>query len=134
MFEAGLNYIINNQINIFTNFSKSMQSQDIDRVLPYTWGVGYVSINPDIKPMQSRTINFGLNYIDQIQKFKLSTFYVDLDNEIVYNPSLSRNENIDRTNKYGYEVFLMRKLNDLIDTIIIFDEKKAKLIHINKNQ
>ena len=87
-----------------------MQSQDIDRVLPYTFGVGYVSINPDIKPMQSRTINFGLNYIDQIQKFKLSTFYADLDNEIVYNPnpSVLRNENIDRTNKYGYEVFLMR--------------------------
>ena len=131
MFEAGLNYIINNQINIFTNFSKSMQSQDIDRVLPYTWGVGYVSINPDIKPMQSRTINFGLNYIDQIQKFKLSTFYADLDNEIVYNPnpSVLRNENIDRTNKYGYEVFLMRKLNDRFNVKFNYSYTIAKILN-----
>jgi len=131
MFEAGLNYIVNNHVNLFSNFSKSMQSQDIDRVLPYTWGAGYVSINPDIKPMQSRTINFGLNYIDQVQKFKLSTFYADLDNEIVYNPTIgnARNENIDRTNKYGYEVFLMRKLNDRFNVKLNYSYTIAKILN-----
>jgi iron complex outermembrane receptor protein len=88
MFEAGVNYIVGEQVNLFSNFSKSMQSQDIDRMLPYNFVSGnYDTLNPNIKPMQSRTINFGLNYIDANQKLKLSTFYADLDNEIVYNPS-----------------------------------------------
>ena len=52
-----------------------MQSQDIDRMLPYNFFTGnYDTLNPNIKPMQSRTINLGLNYIDAKQKLKLSTF------------------------------------------------------------
>ncbi|MDA1035192.1 MAG: TonB-dependent receptor [Proteobacteria bacterium] len=130
MFETGVNYIVNNQINLFSNFSKSMQSQDIDRMLPYNFYSGnYDTLNPNIKPMQSRTINFGLNYIDVIQKLKISTFYADLDNEIVYNPSTFQNENIDRTNKYGYEVFLMRKLNERFDLKFNYSYTIAKILN-----
>lgn len=130
MFETGVNYILNNQVNLFTNFSKSMQSQDIDRLLPYNFFTGnYDTLNPNIKPMQSRTINFGLNYIDPKQKFKISSFYADLDNEIVYNPSTFQNENIDRTNKYGYEVFLMRKLNDRFNVKFNYSYTIAKILN-----
>ncbi|MDA0670271.1 MAG: TonB-dependent receptor [Proteobacteria bacterium] len=130
MFETGVNYIVNNQINLFSNFSKSMQSQDIDRMLPYNFYSGnYDTLNPNIKPMQSRTINFGLNYIDVIQKLKISTFYADLDNEIVFNPSTFQNENIDRTNKYGYEVFLMRKLNERFDLKFNYSYTIAKILN-----
>ena len=130
MFETGVNYILNDQVNLFTNFSKSMQSQDIDRMLPYNFFTGnYDTLNPNIKPMQSRTINLGLNYIDAKQKLKLSTFYADLDNEIVYNPSTFQNENIDRTNKYGYEVFLMRKLNDRFNLKINYSYTIAKILN-----
>ena len=130
MFETGVNYILNDQVNLFTNFSKSMQSQDIDRMLPYNFITeNYDTLNPNIKPMQSRTINLGLNYIDAKQKLKLSTFYADLDNEIVYNPSTFQNENIDRTNKYGYEVFLMRKLNDRFNLKINYSYTIAKILN-----
>ena len=130
MFETGLNYIVNNQVNIFSNFSKSMQSQDIDRMLPYNFlSRDYDTLNPNIKPMQSRTINLGLNYIDQKQKLKISTFYADLDNEIVYNPTSFQNENIDRTNKYGYEVFLMRKLNDKFNLKFNYSYTIAKILN-----
>ena len=130
MFETGINYILNNQINLFTNFSKSMQSQDIDRLLPYNFFTGnYDTLNPNIKPMQSRTINFGLNYIDPKQKLKVSTFYADLENEIVYNPSTFQNENIDRTNKYGYEIFLMRKLNENFDVKFNYVYTIAKILN-----
>lgn len=130
MLEAGVNYIVSEQINLFSNFSKSMQSQDIDRILPYNFGSGnYDTLNPNIKPMQSRTINFGLNYIDVIQKLKLSTFYTDLDNEIVFNPSSYTNENIDRTNKYGYEIFLMRKLNDHFNLKFNYSYTIAKILN-----
>jgi iron complex outermembrane recepter protein len=130
MFETGVNYIVSEQINLFSNFSKSMQSQDIDRILPYNFSSGnYDTLNPNIKPMQSRTINFGLNYIDVIQKLKISTFYADLDNEIVYNPSTFQNENIDRTNKYGYEVFLMRKLNERFNLKFNYSYTIAKILN-----
>ena len=130
MFETGVNYIVSEQINLFSNFSKSMQSQDIDRILPYNFSSGnYDTLNPNIKPMQSRTINFGLNYIDVIQKLKISTFYADLDNEIVFNPSTFQNENIDRTNKYGYEVFLMRKLNERFNLKFNYSYTIAKILN-----
>ncbi|MDC0626687.1 TonB-dependent receptor [Methylophilaceae bacterium] len=130
MFETGLNYIVNNQVNLFSNFSKSMQSQDIDRMLPYNFlSRDYDTLNPNIKPMQSRTINLGLNYIDQKQKLKISSFYADLDNEIVYNPTSFQNENIDRTNKYGYEVFLMRKLNDKFNLKFNYSYTIAKILN-----
>jgi iron complex outermembrane receptor protein len=129
MFETGLNYIVNNQVNLFSNFSKSMQSQDIDRMMPVNLWTGIYSLNPNIKPMESRTINFGFNYIDAKQKLKISTFYADLDNEIVYNPSTSQNENIDRTNKYGYEVFLMRKLNDRFNVKFNYSYTIAKILN-----
>ncbi len=134
MFEAGLNYILSNQINLFTNYSKSMQSQDIDRLVlgvydPITYNLLSNAINPNIKPMESRTINLGLNYIDQRQKFKISAFYADLDNEIVLNPTSYQNENIDRTNKYGYEVFLMRKLNDKFNIKFNYSYTIAKILN-----
>ena len=130
MFEAGVNYIVGEQVNLFSNFSKSMQSQDIDRMLPYNFVSGnYDTLNPNIKPMQSRTINFGLNYIDANQKLKLSTFYADLNNEIVYNPSSFINENIDRTNKYGYEIFLMRKLNERFNLKFNYSYTIAKILN-----
>lgn len=130
MFETGLNYLLNDKINIFTNFSKSMQSQDIDRLLPYNFVTSaYDTLNPNIKPMQSRTINIGANYIDKVQKLKLTTFYTDLDNEIVYNPSTFQNENIDRTNKYGYELFFMRKLNDRFDVKFNYSYTIAKILN-----
>ena len=130
MFETGLNYIVNSQVNLFSNFSKSMQSQDIDRMLPYNFVTGnYDILNPNIKPMQSRTINIGLNYIDPKQKLKISTFYADLDNEIVYSPTSGQNENIDRTNKYGYEVFFMRKLNDRFNLKFNYSYTIAKILN-----
>ena len=130
MFELGFNYLLNKKINLFTNFSKSMQSQDIDRLLPYNFGTAaYDTLNPNIKPMQSRTITLGINYIDQKQKLKINTFYADLDNEIVYNPSTFINENIDRTNKYGYEIFLMRKLNENFDVKFNYAYTIAKILN-----
>jgi len=130
MFELGFNYLLNKKINLFTNFSKSMQSQDIDRLLPYNFGTAaYDTLNPNIKPMQSRTITLGINYMDQKQKLKINTFYADLDNEIVYNPSTFINENIDRTNKYGYEIFLMRKLNENFDVKFNYAYTIAKILN-----
>ena len=140
MFELGLNYAVNNQVNIFSNFSKSMQSQDIDRILPWNFGSGllnrYDTYNHNIKPMESRTINLGMNYDDGVQKIKFSTFFADIDNEIVFNPNNSAflfgtNENIDRTKKYGYELFVMKKLNELVDLKFNYSYTRAQIINDN---
>ena len=139
MFEVGLNYLANDKINVFTNYTKSMQSQDIDRLFPYRGGSSlllnkYDLFNPNIKPMEVRTINFGANYNDGFQKIKQSIFYSDIDNEIVFNPNnLSHddwgtNENIDRSRKYGYELFIQKKLNDLLDVKFNYSYIRAQII------
>jgi iron complex outermembrane receptor protein len=139
MFEVGLNYLANEKINIFTNYTKSMQSQDIDRIFPYRNSSSasnkYDSFNSFIKPMDVRTINFGVNYNDGIQKIKQSIFYSDIDNEIVFNPnntsfdSWGTNENIDRTRKYGYEIFVYRKINNLLDLKFNYSYTRAQIIN-----
>ena len=140
MFEAGLNYIINKKTNIFTNYSKSMQSQDIDRILPWNFGSGlsnkYDTFNINVTPMESRTVNFGINYKDDKQKIKFTTFYADIDDEIVFNPNNSAflfgtNENIDRTKKYGYELFVMQKINEEFDVKLNYSYTRAQIINDN---
>lgn len=140
MFEIGLNYIVNEKTNVFTNYSKSMQSQDIDRILPYNFGSGlsnkYDTFNINVVPMESRTINIGINYKDNKQKIKFTTFYADIDDEIVFNPNNSAflfgtNENIDRTKKYGYELFLMQKINELLDVKFNYSYTRAQIINDN---
>ena len=77
-----------------------------------------------------------MNYDDGVQKIKFSTFFADIDNEIVFNPNNSAflfgtNENIDRTKKYGYELFVMKKLNELVDLKFNYSYTRAQIINDN---
>jgi iron complex outermembrane receptor protein len=58
--------------------------------------------------MKVNNYNVGYRYIAYPNKLKISFFYADVKDEIYYNavpwPKTSRNTNLDKTRKYGFEV------------------------------
>ncbi len=117
-FDIGANYKINPELSVFTNFNQAFQAPDIDRFFGFGFGV-----NTDIVPAKSKTFNVGLNHVLPNNRFKATTFYTKLNNEIFYNPtfgSFGTNTNIDKSHKYGLE---------LQDTFIVNSQLNLGLIY-----
>lgn len=134
--ELGYNYVVNDKTSIFTNYSHGYQAPDIDRF--FNNGV----FNDFIKPMESNNFNLGFNYFTKVNKFKISAYYIDLKNEIYYykdsvnvwpTPSLSVNTNIDKSHKYGLDIYDKFLINNEFNIVLnynyvqaIIDEEKGR--------
>ena len=133
--ELGANYIINKNSSTFFNYSHSYESASLDRLFSFFTGAfkGYV------EPSQANNFNLGYSNIQSNNKFKITAYYIDLKNEIYYYTNglswpatVSRNTNIDKSHKYGvdlYEKYLISKefnvaLNYNYVQAIIDDEKE----------
>ncbi|MDC0128734.1 TonB-dependent receptor [Methylophilaceae bacterium] len=127
-YEAGINYQINNQFSIFTNISHAYLAPDVDR---FFIGVGYPVVdrtfNAFIDPAKSNTINVGFNYKEQHHSTLFTTYYSDLEDEIVYNPNSNINENIDNSEKYGLEIQHTHKVGNKTVLGINYNFVKAKI-------
>ena len=127
-YEAGINYQINNQFSIFTNISHAYLAPDVDR---FFIGVGYPVVdrtfNAFIDPAKSNTINVGFNYKEQHHSTLFTTYYSDLEDEIVYNPNSFINENIDNSEKYGLEIQHTHKVGNKTVLGINYNFVKAKI-------
>ena len=108
-YEAGVNYSVNDSLSIFTNFTHSFQAPDVDRFFKGLYPAPNYTLsgrefNGFIDPAKSNTINIGFNYKEQNHSTLFTTYYTDLEDEIVYNPNSFINENIDNSEKYGLEI------------------------------
>ena len=97
--ELGYNYTIDNKKSIFLNYARSYQAPDIDRFFYY--GV----FNELIDPMTANNYTIGFNHITNLNKFKISAYYIDLTNEIYLQPITYKNTNIDKSHKYGLDFY-----------------------------
>ncbi|MBU1989864.1 TonB-dependent receptor [bacterium] len=106
--ELGYNYTFDKENSVFVNYAHSYQAPDIDRFFSYG------SFNGFINPMQANSLTLGYNSITNTNKLKISAYYIDLQDEIYYYndlvnswpaPSLSVNTNIDKSRKYGIDVY-----------------------------
>lgn len=110
-YELGLNYSLNKNTSIFSNYNFGTQTPDIDKFIPHWMAAGTVNLN--IVPMRIRTTNLGINHKTDSNYLKSNFYYSELHNEIVYNPNPGGgNENIHRTHKYGLEFFDQYQLSD----------------------
>lgn len=138
--ELGFNHRITAQQSLFANVAHSYQTADLDRLFNYTTGayMGYVN------PMEANTYTVGYNYIQPSNKLKISAFYADLNGEIYYyaDPAWtnSKNTNIDKSHKYGVDVYdqwvLTEQFNALLNynyvQAIIDEEKQNGENYANK--
>jgi iron complex outermembrane receptor protein len=102
--ELGYNYTFNKENSLFINYAHSYQAPDIDRFFNKEWS-GNVSFNGFIDPMQTDSFTLGYNNIHSNNKFKISLFYIDLKDEIYLSPLTWTNTNIDKSYKYGLDIY-----------------------------
>ena len=126
-YEAGINFKVNNQFSIFTNISHAYQAPDVDRFFAGNFPLTDRTFNGFIDPAKSKTINVGFNNKEQNHSTLFTTYYSDLENEIVFNPNGFINENIDNTEKYGVEIQHTHKVGSKTVLGINYNFVKAKI-------
>ena len=97
--ELGYNYSFSKEQSIFANYAHTYQAPDIDRFFSYG------TFNGFIDPMTANNYTIGYNYFLPNNKFKISAYYVDLRNEIYLNLLTYSNTNIDKSHKYGIDLY-----------------------------
>jgi iron complex outermembrane receptor protein len=103
--DVGFNHRLSAEQSLFASYTRSYQSADIDRLFSYTTGAfkGYVD------PMMADTYTLGYSSILPHNKFKISLYYAGLHDEIYYyaDPTYvsSKNTNIDKSHKYGLDLY-----------------------------
>lgn len=105
--ELGANYLINKESSVFASYSHAYETAQLDRLFSYTNpATGYMGY---VKPAISDSYTIGYDNIQKNNKFKLSVYYIDLQDEIYYyaDPSYtnSKNTNIDKSHKYGIDLY-----------------------------
>jgi len=107
--ELGYNYLIDEQSSVFANYTHSFLAPDIDRFFATTYPppsfTPTVSFNGFIKPSKVDTYSLGYNNIIKSNKFKISLYYADVKNEIYMQPITFKNTNIDKSYKYGVDLY-----------------------------
>jgi iron complex outermembrane receptor protein len=100
-YDLGYNHKLSSVSSLFLNLNQSFQAPDIDRFFDALTN----TFNGFINPMRARTINAGYSYLGYPNKLKFSTFYSYIDDEIYYNGLTWTNTNLDKTRKYGFELY-----------------------------
>ncbi len=121
-FDIGANFKLSSETSLFANFNQAFQAPDIDRFFGFGFG-----FNPNIGPAKSKTLNIGLNHVLPNNRFKATTFYSKLNNEIFYNSTFGfgTNTNIDKSHKYGLELQDYFKINDQLSAAFIYNYTRA---------
>lgn len=129
-YDVGINYVLDDKSSIFANYNRSYQAPDIDKF--FTYG----SFNNFIEPSKVHNYTVGYNNILQNNKFKFSIFRADLKNEIYYYNTgswlTSFNTNIDKSHKYGLEIFDKYLINENLYTSFNYSYIIAKIDEENE--
>lgn len=125
--EIGYNYALDKESSLFANYSHSFESSSVDRLFRWSTGafMGYV------EPSKANNYTIGFNYIKPNNKFKVSLFYIDLKDEIYYysDPTYvsSRNTNIDKSHKYGLDIYDKWLISDKFNAALNYNYIRAKI-------
>ncbi|WP_044418647.1 TonB-dependent receptor [Halarcobacter anaerophilus] len=124
-YDIGISYVLDENSSLFANYNRSFQMPDIDRF--FTYG----SFNGFIEPAKVHNYTIGYNNIQKNNKFKLAIFRADLRNEIYYYDTgswlSSFNTNIDKSHKYGIEVYDKYLINKNLYTSVNYSYIVAKI-------
>ena len=131
-YDIGVNYAVNDQLSVFSNYNQAFQAPDVDRFFvgvyaPPSWALSGRAFNGFIDPAKSNTLNIGLTYYTKQNNLSLTSYYSKVEDEIFYNPSSFLNENIDNSKKYGLELQNTMQLNDKLSANLTYNYVKAEI-------
>ncbi len=119
-FDVGANYRIDDSLSVFANYNQAYQAPDIDRLFNFSGG-----FNGFIEPAKAKTLNIGLNHVNERNRLKVTVFRTNLENEIYVVPGIFKNTNIDKSHKYGIEVQDFFKFNQDLSASVIYNFTRA---------
>ena len=128
-YDFGVNYVIDENQSVFSNYNRSFQTPDIDRFFDAFAG----TFNGFIEPAKVDNYTVGYNNIQKNNKLKISLFRSELKNEIyVYQVSGYKNTNIDKSHKYGLEIYDKFLITDELFTSLNYSYIRAKIDNENE--
>jgi len=140
-YNFGFNKKLSDGLSIFSNYNKAFQAYDINTAFKYDSGVGDSIFDGFIKPMTSKTLNVGLNYINANSKTKLTLFRSNLNNEIYLHKQnsispnhLGTNSNLDKSHKTGIEIDIKNIINPKITTSVNYSYVDAVIDSEDKTE
>ena len=98
-YDIGVNKTLNDSLSIFSNLNYAFLAPDVDRWFEYNG-----PFNEFIKPTKSTTLNIGGHHVTSKNKANITLYAMELSNEQIYNTLSKKNENIDKSFKYGLEL------------------------------
>jgi len=108
--EAGLTYLIGKKSKVFAKYSTVYRYPFIDEQAVYS-GWGSDEFLYSLEKEKGRTVEAGTQFYPlENLSFGLTLFRTDMEDEIVYNNSTWKNENLDETRHQGAEFSLTYKL------------------------
>ena len=109
-YEASLLYLIGKKSKVFAKYATVYRYPFLDEQAAYS-GYGSDRFLPDLEKEKGKSTEVGTQF-DPIENMKigLTLFRIDMEDEIVYNSSTSRNENLDKTRREGAEFSISYKL------------------------
>ena len=136
-YDFGVNYSLTQNQSIFANYNRGFQAPDIDRFFSTDWTTMATTFNGFIEPAKVNTYTLGYNNFQENNKLKIALFRANLKNEIYfYNTGNwmipSYNTNIDKSHKYGLEVYDKFLINENLYTSLNYSYIKAKIDRENE--
>ena len=136
-YDFGVNYALTQNQSIFANYNRGFQAPDIDRFFSTDWLTMATTFNGFIEPAKVNTYTLGYNNFQENNKLKIALFRTNLKNEIYfYNTGNwmipSYNTNIDKSHKYGLEVYDKFLINENLYTSLNYSYIKAKIDRENE--
>jgi iron complex outermembrane recepter protein len=100
-YNFSLDYLFGNKSSVFLSFKRSFRFPVSDELIQF---FPTFQVNPSIKPQTGYHYEAGIRhaFTDQIEG-NLTLFWVDLRNEIFFNPLTFTNENLSNTRRQGIE-------------------------------
>jgi iron complex outermembrane recepter protein len=106
---VGLNYLFGKGSSAFVSLKRSFRFPVTDELTQYVFEppdfLPKIQINPAMKPQTGYHYEAGIRYVfkDWLEG-NLTFFWIDLKNEIFYNPDTFTNENFPKTRRQGIEI------------------------------
>ena len=130
-YDFGVNYVIDENQSVFSNYNRSFQTPDIDRFFDAFAG----TFNGFIEPAKVDNYTVGYNNIQKNNKLKISLFRSELKNEIyLYQVLGYKNTNIDKSHKYGLEIYDKFLITDELFTSLNYSYIRAKIDNENEGK
>jgi iron complex outermembrane receptor protein len=134
-FNIGFNRKINNKTSVFSNYNQAFQAPSIDNF--FKWNSTYTGLifNDIIDPVETKTINIGINHLTDNSKTKATVFRSNLINEIYLFKQgwTMENTNIDESHKFGFELQHAHKINLKLSTNTNYSYIVAKIDNEDKD-